>query len=225
MTSNKPRRGKGSRQYLSERPAGFVYGLKSNNSDVYFYIGSTTQTLHRRLRGHFRPDNRNKELQIKLESLGRENVVIELIEQAPTKERFTREYALIAEYKAKGHPLLNMVLSDEPPVWVRTPQKNIRDFVILVENCQYNDSWVSWVVGCYVRNFKRHCKREEIGTEIFERLHALPDPPEQPMPTAEDVFNSYLDLFRAGNLKDGVRVFKVVCQFFGLNPKFGAANV
>ena len=216
------KRGKGSKAYLAERPFGYVYGLRAKDSDQYFYIGSTTRPdFSCRLFGHFRPDNRNKQIKYKLEAIGRENVVIELIEQTATKERFKREYALIAEYKTKGHPLLNMVLTDEPPIWIRTPNKDLRDFVTLLEHCHYNDSWVSYVIGWQVRHVKRHYAEpsSDIGIEPYDRLHALPDPPEQRMPTAEEVTKSYLDLFRAGKYKQGFKLFQATCTILNLKPR------
>lgn len=199
---------KGLRKYLSERPAGYIYGLRAQADSQYFYIGSTTrEDFSYRLNGHFRTNNRNKALEFRMRSLGRGNVVIELIEKVPTKERFRREYEIIAKHKADGHQLLNMVFADEPPIWVRTPDRNLRDLVVLLESYTPNESWVSWLFGCYIRILKRkHIKPSSTSPELFTRIQALCDPPHQPVPTPDDIWKPINELFALGKVKQACQM-------------------
>ncbi len=220
-------KGKGSRSYLSERPSGYIYGLRPKDSDQYFYIGSTTQSdLSHRLRGHFQRNHRNTALKFKVQGLGKSGVVIELIEKVPTKQRFEREYEVIAEYKAKGHPLLNMVLANEPPVWVKTPNRILRDLVILLENCTPNDSWVSWYCGIQVRNLKlEYADRGSTSPELFARIHALKDFPDREMPTVRDVLEPLDELAEAGKFKAWFKMYRATCLLLNISPKLGNSNV
>ena len=96
-----------------------IYGLRDKSKTDYFYIGSTKHSLEHRLSQHLAYTrlgyNKNRHFEHKLNQIGPENIVIELIETTSEEFRYEREHALIREYLDRGVKLTNIKLT---PEWV-----------------------------------------------------------------------------------------------------------
>lgn len=92
----------------------YVYGLRDKDSDRYFYVGSTKQSIQARLHTHQSDARlgrlRNRHLASKLRLLGK-SVVTEVLCETNQAERFIQEEAWISRLLAEGHPLCNHQLT------------------------------------------------------------------------------------------------------------------
>lgn len=73
----------------------YIYGLRARDAADFFYVGSTKRDLDWRLGKHRNHVNsglhRNPEFTRVAQSIGPDNIVIELIEEVPQGQRFQRE--------------------------------------------------------------------------------------------------------------------------------------
>jgi hypothetical protein len=101
----------------------YVYGLRTTDSVEYFYIGSTKHPIEFRLKGHLdqikRGLNKNRHLVNKINQVGSENVIIELIEEVPDIAQFEREYEIIHDYVKRGVNLTNVRMEHQYYEWIR----------------------------------------------------------------------------------------------------------
>jgi hypothetical protein len=92
-----------------------VYGLRAQDSELYFYIGSTKFTAEKRLSTHLDyirlGYNSNRHLCNKVNKVGPENVVVDVLEDTNPLDRWAREEVWIDKLIANGHPLTNLMHS------------------------------------------------------------------------------------------------------------------
>lgn len=73
----------------------FIYGLRANDSEHFFYVGSTKRDLEWRLGKHknhvISGLHRNPEFTRRAKEIGLDNIVIQLIEEVDQDQRFQRE--------------------------------------------------------------------------------------------------------------------------------------
>lgn len=112
----------------------YVYGLRAIDGAEYFYIGSTKNTLQRRLRQHLDAvrlgQHKNTHLINKVKKVGVENVVIEPILECADGVRFIREYEEIRAHIKRGVKLTNIRVDETHFEWLRA-QEEFDEFILL----------------------------------------------------------------------------------------------
>lgn len=110
-------------QYIKpyqEAPKGtgaVVYGLRSKESNHYFYVGSSRVSAESRVKSHLSAAKSdkglNKHLSRKIRKIGSENIICDTLEEASIENQFVREYAWITKLRSEGHNLANIKLIPE----------------------------------------------------------------------------------------------------------------
>lgn len=106
----------------------YIYGLRANDSDQFFYVGSTKRDLQWRLGKHknhvISGLHRNPEFTRRAKEIGLDNIVIQLIEEVDQDQRFQRE-----SYWINTLPnLVNMVKNPDGEKCVEIVREEVVDW-------------------------------------------------------------------------------------------------
>ncbi len=103
-------------QVMALAGVGFVYGLRRNDSDLYFYVGCSKYPPTDRLAAHVYAVNNgthsNAHFANTVKKYGADNIVCDTLEVTTAANRFEAERRWIDKLKAEGHRLVNRIHND-----------------------------------------------------------------------------------------------------------------